>query len=183
MITERSNLSAPQHLWGPQVGGRDLERGGEAGDLGNREQDQHHLDCIHLRHMNTSSLFRQIWIFNAEREERLLCRPSLSSSPPTWGQSLPSLAFLLTSCFRVQKDGKLLILDDKNVTIGTYDDTQYCVSFTDRISFIEREEETTPLDLQDSCSYSWLPFILVIQFQLAEFANKNMEVRDWTRCL
>ena len=59
---------------------------------------------------------------------------------------------LMTSHFRVQKDGRLLIFDEKNDTIGTYDDTQYCVSFTDRASFLEVEDEDTELALEERCS-------------------------------
>ena len=58
---------------------------------------------------------------------------------------------LMTSHFRVQKDGRLLIFDEKNDTIGTYDDTQYCVSFTDRASFLEVEDEDTELALEERC--------------------------------
>jgi len=62
--------------------------------------------------------------------------------------AVPAESLFYSTNLRVQKDGKLLILDDNNETIGTYEDSQYCVSFTDRINFLDPEKNTTALDHQ-----------------------------------
>lgn len=61
---------------------------------------------------------------------------------------VPAESLFYSTDLRVQKDGRLLIFDEKNDTIGTYKDTQYCVSFTDRASFLEVEDEDTELALE-----------------------------------
>ena len=88
-----------------------------------------------------------------ERGDRGACRVPLLLHRPQVSHSLAVLTgLLMTSHFRVQRDGRLLIFDEKNNTIGTYKDTQYCVSFTDRASFLEVEDEDTELALEERCS-------------------------------
>ena len=186
-------MSASQHLLGPALGRQDLERGGEAGQAGNLTKKillfnppliSHFAFQAHQHFKFVPTDFDFECSQRGETEvpaESLFYSTDLRSVTPI----AVLTGLLMTSHFRVQKDGRLLIFDEKNETIGTYDDTQYCVSFTDRASFLEVEDEDTELALEERCSECFRDQIFKMTLNGAVFGSTYTDVTKRTseQCL